>query len=920
MKKILLILAVFAAFSIASQSAAAGGWWNESWHFRVPVNISFSAITQNASVNASVNFSAALSALGASGAFDKNSLRVVENNSDIPADFFNTTLTAGNVSWIANGTTAANANRTFYIYFDILENGAKAAGKLISESCNGYGNNTCYWRSDYNNSMDVWSNQTASPGVGYEWNRSWAQSIEVNWKWSTEPNYDFSYLYLNGAFYSQKTGSGSETVQIAASRITARFTSDSSTINSAIDSYGTYGTAVDTIKFYPTANITTGAFTASQAAAQKQYPPNLLSVSVSGAGWGETFNYTLNASDPERDNVSVTLFTYQNGRWNRNAALIGNNTILNWTISPFSCSVSYSDIGVQNYMFEYNDSSHAPVNSSNYSQTLEKDDIALEYYSGNASVNREGSGNITFGIKLNDTDRRAYVSGASVNFWAYYSGAWNSAGANTTITGGAGIYSFGPNCSQSAGGNIWKANYSGTCYKTGESANIIYTAIGQIKNYLIQPPPLSYDLGTSVPIEANITDECANPISGASVNFSVNATNYTAVDWGGGKYNYSWDSSGKATGNYTIQINASKLFYLFNLTSWFNAFTVAAGPPQINISLNASQAAQNSIVEINASIADMGGSGINWVRANITYPNSTTAQYNMTNLSSSVWQTVLNDTLRRGQYNITIYASDNFGNTGNSTNSTKVYARLNVVMNSQDYALTRDWFGSVYFKASDANASLQGVNVTLTVQRPDGAELSWLSGIGSYLTNAYGLLNTPTFVMPAGIPLGSYMITAVSAFNDTLAGVVANNTTSYNFTLSNYTQSSASSSAITAKIAVPSVQYVEHDLSLAALFYNSSGMMDADNITITIYQLTYQYNSTQWLSKTKSDLNRLSAGIYTYSQIIPAGTSTGNYLAVLNASKDGISLSDVYSFEILMGGPFDVDVTPLQAEVSQGET
>ncbi len=918
MRNALLVLAVLAVFIVASQPASAAHWWNESWHFRVPVNVSFATERGNASVNASVNFTSILNSFNNTGTFDRNSLRVTENDSEIPMDFLNTTIAAGNVSWIVNGTTPANTNRTFHIYFDTVENGAKTAGNVISESCNGSGNNTCYWRSGYpagGAGVEVFSNQTSSPGLGYQWNRSWAQSIEISWKWSTESGFDSAYLYLNGALARTQSGSGSnsETVLLRGSRVSAAFDNDDATTSGSgypsTDSYGTYGTAVDTIKFYPTANISTGAFTASHAAAEKQYSPNLTNISVSGAGWGETFNYTVNATDSENDNVSVTLFTYENGVWNRKSTQIGNNTVLNWTITPFSCS----DIGQLNYMFEYNDSSHVPVNTSNYSQTVEKDDIVLEYHAGNSSVNREGSDNITFGVKFNDTDRRTYVSGASVNFWAYYSGAWNSLGANDTVSGGIGLYNINPGCSVEANAHQWKVNYTGTCYKTNESDNFVFTTLGQLKNYLIRPSYLSvHDLGNSVPIEANITDECDNTVPGATVNLSVNTTNYTMVDRGSGKYNYSWDSSGMVTGNYTVLINASKLFYVFNLTSWLNWFAVVAGPPQINVTLNATNAAQNTVIQINASITDMSATGLNWVRVNITYPNSTNVQYNITNITPVVWQYAFNDTLLRGQYNFTVFASDNAGKTGNSTNSTKIYARLNVTLSSQDY--TKDGLGWVYYRASDANASLGGVNVSLTVQRPDGAELPWETNRNPF-TDEFGFLPTPAFIIPMNMPSGAYKLTAVSSFNDTLTGILVNNTSSYNFTVS-----VASSTSTTAKIVIPTVQYVGHDLSFVALFYNSTGLADPDSMYITVYQLTSQYNSTLWISKTKSNMNKLGTGIYTYSQSIAAGTATGNYLISLNSSISGTPASDISAFEILQGGPFDVEVIPVQAEVSQGGT
>ncbi|MCD6367885.1 MAG: hypothetical protein J7L45_02245 [Candidatus Aenigmarchaeota archaeon] len=242
-----LLLAMIFLLLISFQNALADEWWNESWHFRIPIDVNSSVQRENVSVTVHMNFTEILEDNNVTGTFDSNSIRVLEGNYSVPYDWENSTLDTGNITWIANGTIG-NFNRRFWIYFDVIENGQKPKGKLMKD--------VPHWRSGYENNMNVWSNQTTSPGIGYSWNRTWAKSLEVYWKWSTETGYDYSYLYVNGNKVREKTGTGEETAFFTGSEIVARFASDESTIESTTDSYGTYGTAVDWIKFYPVSNFT----------------------------------------------------------------------------------------------------------------------------------------------------------------------------------------------------------------------------------------------------------------------------------------------------------------------------------------------------------------------------------------------------------------------------------------------------------------------------------------------------------------------------------------------------------------------------------------------------------------------------------------------------------------------------------------
>lgn len=108
-------------------------WWNTTWHYRVRIDVYSPAERMNWPVEIKINFTDLLP----SGTFDENSLRLFEYSSDgrllyeIPVQFdkdenYNPSSNAiGTLVFILNGTTWQNQNRTFYLYYDSIENGPK---------------------------------------------------------------------------------------------------------------------------------------------------------------------------------------------------------------------------------------------------------------------------------------------------------------------------------------------------------------------------------------------------------------------------------------------------------------------------------------------------------------------------------------------------------------------------------------------------------------------------------------------------------------------------------------------------------------------------------------------------------------------------------------------------------------------------
>ncbi len=142
-QRIILFALVLAAALLASplmvQAPANNYWFDTSWHFRVNFTISNTDYSRDYwPAELPMNFTDLIRQAGKNGTFDYASVRVVEQNSsggvmhqlkyqlENSSDFSATANAAGTLVFVLNGTFAPNQARYVYVYFDILENGAKA--------------------------------------------------------------------------------------------------------------------------------------------------------------------------------------------------------------------------------------------------------------------------------------------------------------------------------------------------------------------------------------------------------------------------------------------------------------------------------------------------------------------------------------------------------------------------------------------------------------------------------------------------------------------------------------------------------------------------------------------------------------------------------------------------------------------------
>jgi uncharacterized membrane protein len=131
-----LFIVLFTGFFIGfSDTPGDYRWWNVSWNYRFKLEINSTQYSRTDwPIEQRINFTELLP----SGTFDENSTRVFEYSSsgqilyevtsqfDKDENFNPSNNAAGTLVFLMNGTTQANNKRTYYVYYDTIENGLKS--------------------------------------------------------------------------------------------------------------------------------------------------------------------------------------------------------------------------------------------------------------------------------------------------------------------------------------------------------------------------------------------------------------------------------------------------------------------------------------------------------------------------------------------------------------------------------------------------------------------------------------------------------------------------------------------------------------------------------------------------------------------------------------------------------------------------
>jgi uncharacterized membrane protein len=186
-------------------------WWNYSWKYRMKIEVENGEYNvTNWPIERDVNFTDALGKISVNGTFDENSTRLIEYNStggvgyEIPSQFDKNTgysaseNAAGTAIFIMNGTTENNAKRVFFLYFDLLENGAKGDPNYPT-------NLTYQWNGDeieINNSrVEFYLDTNRSENTSGLYRANFLGQPAQRFFWVDEPEKTVEYMeYSNGTY------------------------------------------------------------------------------------------------------------------------------------------------------------------------------------------------------------------------------------------------------------------------------------------------------------------------------------------------------------------------------------------------------------------------------------------------------------------------------------------------------------------------------------------------------------------------------------------------------------------------------------------------------------------------------------------------------------------------------------------------
>jgi hypothetical protein len=208
--------------------------------------------------------------------------------------------------------------------------------------------------------------------------------------------------------------------------------------------------------------------------------------------WGSEFNFTVNVSDPDGDNVTVDLMIYLSNLdvWERMGS---KNTTRDTSTTPetilFTVYSNKSWSGNNLFRFDYRDFNdttffHGWQSTGNYGgPNTNRHNVSI-IYGYDKQVNRTGSNWVSLVVGVNDTDNATMVGeGVNCRFWITTTNgtSFDSWYDTTTNSSGYCNHSFDPNSSYSIGKQWWKAGTNeDTYYLNQNSTNFTVEIYGQL--------------------------------------------------------------------------------------------------------------------------------------------------------------------------------------------------------------------------------------------------------------------------------------------------------------------------------------------------------------------------------------------------------------------------------------------------------
>ncbi|HLD55168.1 MAG TPA: hypothetical protein VJB35_02800, partial [Candidatus Nanoarchaeia archaeon] len=363
------------------------------------------------------------------------------------------------------------------------------------------------------------------------------------------------------------------------------------------------------------------------------------------AGWGEVWNFSVNASDSDGDLFNVTL------RINTGLGFVdvetkscisdcSTLTKYNFNISNFLCANVTSSAQYKFYLIDSN-----LISSETTARTfqIEKDDILFENIFGNNTIaNRTGNQTDLFIFRVKDLDNGNYFdSGKNVTFKTTFDTVNYDTGIiNQTNSSGYVSYYFNPVCTPTkyaVGNQKLKGEIiSDSCYKDTTSDILQFSLIGDILLSLIRPDGTrNYTQEEIISFLGATTDDCGDALTSTVIynanlsaisGFVCNDTTQvganaftcdysTTISSDEGWYNVTMFANASLHyNNFTIQKNNPGLFYLFPRYKLENPIGVPSsagwGYPNRNLSVIASSGDVNQIINISLYLGQTVNPGV----------------------------------------------------------------------------------------------------------------------------------------------------------------------------------------------------------------------------------------------------------------------------------------------------------------------
>ncbi|MBN2202775.1 MAG: DUF87 domain-containing protein [Candidatus Aenigmarchaeota archaeon] len=320
---------------------------------------------------------------------------------------------------------------------------------------------------------------------------------------------------------------------------------------------------------------------------------------ASSNAWGDSWTFPVsNVVDPDMageigSEVNVSLFINLTGDWEPYDSKLcmpstGNCTGLEFSGIGFMCNRSYSDVGTNYYKINVSDNFNYTDNDST-SFVITTDPtyaLAASIEGDGNTVSREGTDSIYLAGKFSDQlQGEISIEDVNATVWITEDGlTFTNYTDIQSQADGYFNYTFEPDCQFSAGTQWWYIALNDSCYDvsyTADPDNQSATVMGQLKNFVIEPSELStFSIGELIDISSNITSDCSENISSATVTHEAQLYGSGTWIWANrtdevdniefGNYNSTWNTTFLQGGNWSFRVNASISDYYSNSTTFTN--------------------------------------------------------------------------------------------------------------------------------------------------------------------------------------------------------------------------------------------------------------------------------------------------------------------------------------------------------------